>query len=28
LDMRAQSKERGSLNYEKIIGNTIRELKL
>lgn len=28
VNMRNQSKERGSLNYEKTIGNTIRELKL
>ena len=28
VDMRQQSKERGSLNYEKTIGNTICELKL
>ena len=28
MNMRSQSKERGSLNYEKTVGNTIRELKL
>lgn len=28
MNMRSQSKERGSLNYEKTIGNAIRELKL
>ena len=28
VNMRSQSKERGSLNYEKTVGNTIRELKL